>query len=89
VALKRTIPSSGELLPVIGLGSSRTFDTGDNQAARSNLAEVLQTFFVSGGALIDSSPMYGSSERVIGELLKTTKNKNSLFAATKVWTDGE
>jgi diketogulonate reductase-like aldo/keto reductase len=89
VALKRTIPSSGELLPVIGLGTSRTFDTGDNQAARSNLAEVLQTFFGSGGALIDSSPMYGSSERVIGELLKTTKNKSSLFAATKVWTDGE
>jgi len=89
VLLKRTIPSSGELLPVIGLGTSRTFDTGDNQAARSNLAEVLQTFFGNGGALIDSSPMYGSSERVIGELLKTTKNKSSLFAATKVWTDGE
>ena len=89
VALKRTIPASGEFLPVIGLGTSRTFDTGDDQAARSNLAEVLQTFFANGGALIDSSPMYGSSERVIGELLKTTKNKSSLFAATKVWTDGE
>ena len=89
VALKRAIPSSGELLPVIGLGTSRTFDVGDNHAARSQLAEVLQTFFGNGGALIDSSPMYGSSESVIGELLKTTKNKSSLFAATKVWTDGK
>jgi diketogulonate reductase-like aldo/keto reductase len=89
VALKKAIPSSGELLPVIGLGTSRTFDTGDNQAARSKLAEVLQTFFGNGGAVIDSSPMYGSSESVIGELLQTTKNKSSLFAATKVWTDGK
>ena len=89
VALKRTIPSSGELLPAIGCGTSRTFDAADNQAARSQLAEVLQAFFDNGGALIDSSPMYRSSETVIGELLKTTKIKNSLFAATKVWTDGK
>jgi diketogulonate reductase-like aldo/keto reductase len=89
VALKRTIPSSGELLPTIGLGTSRTFDAGDNQAARSQLAEVLQAFFDNGGVLIDSSPMYGSSESVIGGLLKTTKINNSLFSATKVWTDGK
>jgi len=88
-ALKRAIPSSGELLPVIGLGTSRTFDAGNNQAARSQLAEVLHAFFDNGGALIDSSPMYGASESVIGELLKTIKNKSSLFAATKVWTDGK
>ena len=89
VALKRAIPSSGELLPTIGLGTSRTFDAGDNQAARSQLAEVLQAFFDNGGVLIDSSPMYGSSETVIGGLLKTTKINNSLFSATKVWTDGK
>jgi aryl-alcohol dehydrogenase-like predicted oxidoreductase len=82
LALKRAIPSSGELLPVIGLGTSRTFDAGDNQAVRSQLAEVLQAFFDNGGALIDSSPMYGSSESVIGELLKTTKNKSSLWSHT-------
>ena len=89
VAIKRAIPSSGELLPAIGLGTSRTFDAGDNLTARSQLAEVLQSFFDNGGALIDSSPMYGSSETVIGGLLKTTKFNNSLFAATKVWTDGK
>ena len=89
VALKRSIPSSGELIPAIGLGTSRTFDAGNNQVARSRLAEVLQAFFDNGGALIDSSPMYRSSETVIGGLLKTTKNKGSLFAATKVWTNGK
>jgi diketogulonate reductase-like aldo/keto reductase len=89
VALKRAIPSSGELLPVIGLGTSRTFDAGNNQAASSQLAEVLHAFFDNGGALIDSSPMYGASESVIGELLRTIKNKSSLFSATKVWTDGK
>jgi diketogulonate reductase-like aldo/keto reductase len=89
VALKRAIPSSDELLPIIGLGTSRTFDAGDNQAARSQLAVVLQAFFENAGVLIDSSPMYRSSESVIGELLKTTKNKSSLFTATKVWTDGK
>jgi diketogulonate reductase-like aldo/keto reductase len=89
VALKRAIPSSGELLPAIGLGTFRTFDAGNNQAAKSQLAEVLYAFFDNGGALIDSSPMYGASERVIGELLKKSKNKSSLFAATKVWTDGK
>ena len=89
VTLKRAIPSSGELLPAIGLGTSRTFDAGDNQATRSQLADVLQAFFDNGGALIDSSPMYGTSEAVIGGLLKTTKFDNSLFSATKVWTDGK
>jgi diketogulonate reductase-like aldo/keto reductase len=89
VALKRAIPSTGELLPAIGLGTSRTFDAGNNPAARSQLGDVLHAFFDNGGALIDSSPMYGASERVIGELLETSKNKSSLFSATKVWTDGK
>ena len=86
--IRKAIPVSGEQLPVIGMGSSRTFDAGDNAAVRAQLAPVLQAFFDQGGALIDSSPMYGSAEQVLGDLLKTTSNKDSLFAATKVWTDG-
>lgn len=87
--IKKAIPASGEQLPVIGMGSSRTFDAGDDAGARAQLAPVLQTFFDQGGALIDSSPMYGSAEQVLGDLLKTTTNKDRLFAATKVWTDGK
>ncbi|WP_455199919.1 aldo/keto reductase [Kaarinaea lacus] len=88
-AIKKPIPSSGELLPVIGMGSSRTFDVVDNQEARGKLQKVLQTFFDNGGSLIDSSPMYGSSEEVIGDLLKKVNNKGALFSATKVWIDGQ
>jgi diketogulonate reductase-like aldo/keto reductase len=86
--IKRAIPSSGEVLPIIGMGTSRTFDVGSNKEQIAQLAEVLQVFFDDGGALIDSSPMYGSSERVLGELLRTTTNKKNLFSATKVWTYG-
>jgi diketogulonate reductase-like aldo/keto reductase len=71
------------------MGSSRTFDVGSTAAERAPLAEVLQAFFDEGGALIDSSPMYGSAESVLGDLLKGITNKDSLFAATKVWTDGK
>ena len=87
--INRTIPVSGELLPVIGMGSSRTFDRVENRVVRTRLRSVLQAFFDNGGALIDSSPMYGAAESVIGDLLKTTTNKGALFAATKVWTDGK
>jgi len=86
--IKRAIPSSGELLPIIGMGTSRTFDVGSNKQKLAQLAEVLQEFFDNGGALIDSSPMYGSSEKVLGKLLKPTTNKQNLFSATKVWTHG-
>jgi diketogulonate reductase-like aldo/keto reductase len=86
--IKRTIPSSGEVLPIIGMGTSRTFDVDSNEEEIAQLARVLQVFFDRGGALIDSSPMYGSSERVLGELLKTTTNKENLFSSTKVWTYG-
>jgi len=87
--IKKTIPKTGERLPVIGMGTSRTFDVGNDQALRSQLAEVLQLFFDHGGAVIDSSPMYGNAEQVTGDLLKTIKNKQALFAATKVWTWGK
>ncbi len=86
--IKRPIPSSGELLPIIGMGTSRTFDVGSDKERIAELAQVLQVFVDDGGALIDSSPMYGSSERVLGELLKKTTNKQNLFSATKVWTYG-
>jgi len=87
--IKKAIPKTGEQLPVIGMGTSRTFDIGNDQALRQRLAEVLQIFFDQGGALIDSSPMYGNAEQVTGDLLKSIKNKQKLFAATKVWTWGK
>ena len=66
-----------------------TFDVGDDAQARAALLPVLQAFFDQGGALIDSSPMYGSSEQVTGDLLRQIDNKDALFAATKVWTYGQ
>jgi diketogulonate reductase-like aldo/keto reductase len=88
-AIKRPIPRSAELLPIIGMGSSRTFDIGEDKARQAQLAKVLQAFFDHGGALIDSSPMYGRAEQVLGDLLKNTRNTQALFAATKVWTYGK
>ena len=87
--IRKPIPSSGEQLPVIGMGTSRTFDVGDDAQARAALLPVLRAFFDQGGALIDSSPMYGSSEQVTGDLLRQIDNKDALFAATKVWTYGK
>ncbi|MGD2096909.1 MAG: aldo/keto reductase [Desulfobacterales bacterium] len=88
-AITRAIQSTGEEIPVIGMGTSRTFDVGDDSAARQNLGMVLQAFFDNGGAVIDSSPMYGSAETVVGDLLKSISDKKALFAATKVWTYGK
>jgi diketogulonate reductase-like aldo/keto reductase len=87
--IRKAIPATGETLPVIGLGTSRTLDVGGDRAVLSNLAEVLKSFFDHGGELIDSSPMYGSAEQVVGELLNRVGHGAKLFAATKVWTDGE
>lgn len=84
--LKRAIPATGERLPVIGMGSWITFNVGDDTFLRDERVKVLQAFFDKGGAIIDSSPMYGSSEEVIGYCLKRIANKGSLFSATKVWT---
>ncbi len=87
--IKKMIPSSGEQLSVIGLGTSRTFDVDSSNAAQSPLVAVMQAFFDQGGQLIDSSPMYGSAEAVTGSLLQTVTNKSGLFTATKVWTNGK
>jgi diketogulonate reductase-like aldo/keto reductase len=88
-AITKAIPSTGERLPVIGMGSWITFDVGNNSYGRAARAKVMQAFFDNGGAFIDSSPMYGSSEEVIGEGLKTIKNRDKLFSATKVWILGK
>ena len=85
--IMRRIPVSGETLPAIGVGSWITFNVGASSDARAPLVPVLQTFFDRGGAMIDSSPMYGTSESVIGFLLsRTSSTRSRLFSATKIWT---
>ena len=87
--ITKKIPKTGEPLAVMGLGTSQTFDVDAGDLGETELPAVMQAFFDNGGQLIDSSPMYGNAETVIGELLKSTGNKDGLFAATKVWTDGK
>ncbi len=84
--LTRTIASSGEQIPVVGLGSWITFNVGNDRPARAHCAEVMRHFFEAGGRLIDSSPMYGSSQGVIGDGLQTLSAKQRVFSAEKVWT---
>lgn len=86
--LTRKIPSSGTEVPVIGLGTWRGFDVGADAAARERLSGVLAALFDAGGAVIDSSPMYGSSEEVAGALLAEANLHGRAFVATKVWTEG-
>ena len=85
----RPIPSTGEALPVVGLGSWITFNVGDDPQARDDCAEVMRAFFAEGGRMIDSSPMYGSSQPVIGYGLAKLGRPSGLFAADKVWTSGD
>ena len=87
--LTRAIPKTGEEIPAIGMGSWITFNVGADPGLRAARAKVLQAFFAKGGGLIDSSPMYGSSEEVIGHGLKRIADTNTLFAATKVWIWGQ
>jgi diketogulonate reductase-like aldo/keto reductase len=82
------VPSSGEALPVIGLGTWQTFDVGATAAERAPLADVLAEFVRLGGRIVDSSPMYGRSESVLGELAAKAGVRETLFVATKVWTTG-
>jgi len=86
--LRRQIPSSSETLPVIGLGTSRTFNVESEAKQLAPLLEVVQTFFDQGGTLIDSSPMYGRAEAVTGDLLSRARGSGDVFAATKVWIEG-
>lgn len=87
--LRRAISSSGELIPAIGLGTWQTFDVGTSAAERAPLVEVLREFVALGGRVIDSSPMYGRSEEVAGELMRAISAPDNMFVATKVWTRGE
>ena len=86
--LTRTIPSSQEPIPVIGLGTYRGFDVSPADAAYANLPGVLRALFEHGGSVIDSSPMYGRAEQTTGELLTAAGEQRSAFLATKVWTRG-
>jgi len=87
--LTRIIPSSGEKLPVIGLGTWQAFDVDLNAGTRRQLEDVLSRFVELGGRVIDSSPMYGRAEQVIGELSSSLGIREKLFLATKVWTRGK
>jgi len=89
MVLRRAIPSSGERIPAIGLGTWQTFDVGASAAERAPLLEVLREFAALGGRVIDSSPMYGRSEEVAGELMRAIGAPDNMFVATKVWTRGE
>jgi diketogulonate reductase-like aldo/keto reductase len=84
----RKIPATGEQLPVIGVGTWQTFDVGASPAERAPRAEVLKVLFEAGGSAIDSSPMYGRAEAVVGDLLAEAGTRNKAFLATKVWTHG-
>ncbi len=86
--IRRTIPSAGEQIPIIGMGSWLTFDVGRSVQRREQMKQVLKTFWDNGGRVVDSSPMYSSSERVIGELAREL-DLDQLWVATKVWTNGQ
>lgn len=82
----RPIPSSGEAVPILGMGSYITFNVGRDPELLADRVEVLRVFFAAGGGMIDSSPMYGSSEAAIGHCLDRLGHPPGLFSATKVWT---
>lgn len=87
--LTRAIPSSGEAVPRVGLGSWITFNVGEDPVLRAECTDVMRAFFEAGGRMIDSSPMYGSSQAVIGHGLAALGRPEALFSADKVWTSGD
>lgn len=86
--IMRPVPSSGELLPVMGMGTSRTFDVNTKKSSLEGLTRVMEIFFAEQGSLVDSSPMYGAAEAVVGQVMAQLSPKPHMFAATKVWTEG-
>jgi aryl-alcohol dehydrogenase-like predicted oxidoreductase len=86
--IRRRVPRTGELLPIIGLGTWQTFDVGKTPTERAPLRAVLRDFVQRGGSVVDSSPMYGESERVVGDLAAELDIHRRLFLATKIWTTG-
>jgi diketogulonate reductase-like aldo/keto reductase len=87
--LTRKIPGTGEDLPVVGVGTWERFDVPSSDPRKAKLQEVLATLFAAGGRVIDSSPMYGRAEGVVGELLAAMPEPPKPFIATKVWTTGK
>lgn len=83
----KKIPSSGEELPVIGMGTWRSFNVGSDTALRDDRTQVLKAFFANGGGMVDCSPMYGSAREVVGYALKKLGHPKSLFSAEKIWTE--
>ena len=86
--LTKSIPSTGEGIGAVGLGTWQSFDVGNSEASGAPLREVLTTLVDAGGSMVDSSPMYGTSERVVGDLSKELNLQSKIFYATKVWTSG-
>ncbi|MBS1173360.1 MAG: aldo/keto reductase [Proteobacteria bacterium] len=86
--IERPIPKSGESLPAVGLGTWQSFDVAGDAAGTASAREVLRLFAAGGGRLVDSSPMYGSAESLVGDLATELGVQGRLFHATKVWTGG-
>lgn len=90
--IKRPIPKSDkgrDTLPVVGVGTWQTFDVSPQAPERAELKQVLHEFVAHGGTVVDSSPMYGEAERVVGDLTTELGNRDQLFFATKIWTSGQ
>lgn len=87
--IKRNIPKGTDALPVIGIGTYQTFDVSAQAPERTELKQVLLDFAAAGGTVLDSSPMYGEAERVVGDLTHELGNRDKYFFATKVWTSGQ
>ena len=87
--LQRPIPATGEMLPVIGLGTYSVFDVASSEANIAIRKEIVELLLDVGGSCIDTSPMYNRSERVIGDVISTGVDRDALFLATKVWTNGK
>ncbi len=85
----RKVPSTGEAMPVIGLGTWQTFDVGNDRTELDQRRDVLEVLFAAGGRMIDSSPMYGRAEATVGTLLAEMGARDKAYLATKVWTSGE
>lgn len=86
--ITRQIPSSGEAIPIVGLGTSGPFEVGKSAGERAPLKDVLDAFFAAGARLVDTSPMYSTAEGVLGDLMSASMQKE-VFLATKVWTRGD
>src|SRR3989442_14305303 len=86
--LARRVPKTGEAIPAVGLGTRQAFDVASDAQGKAQAQETLKMFVELGGRVVDSSPTYGSSEPLTGELAATLGAKAKLFVATKVWTSG-